>query len=177
MIHKPPFPSQRRGWNLGCIERTRSSLRAAALWPVSRKYPLQMPTPHGSVISNGARDLQLDLRARIDFGPNFQSPPDDFGTLAHARQAEVAGASCPGDCGKALAVLPPLHPELPPRVIDHSPDQARFRVAKGVAQRLSRDSVSLIAHNRVQVARDALHLHVDDRRIRRSRHSTTFLCD
>jgi hypothetical protein len=43
-------------------------------------------------VGNGRRNIQFNLRAGFLLTPDFQLAADEFGALAHARQAPVSGA-------------------------------------------------------------------------------------
>jgi len=43
-------------------------------------------------VSNGRTNFQLDLRAGLPLAPDLQLTANEFGALAHARQAKVSGA-------------------------------------------------------------------------------------
>src|SRR6185369_9193257 len=105
-------------------------------------------------ISDRARNDQFNLGARIAFAPDFQTPAHDFSPLAHAVQTEVSRRLLEHSFViDALSVIANRQVEMPLVVSNLHGDPPRLRVPEGVAQRLARDAVGLVAEDRVQIAR------------------------
>ena len=66
---------------------------------------------------------------------------------------------------KTTAVVCDPQEELPFLVIDLHGDPLRLRVPEGVSQRLTGNAARLVAHDRVEAVRIAVHRHPDSRRL------------
>ena len=104
-------------------------------------------------------NAQFHLRARIQLAPHGELAAYELRALPHAAQAEVPFPALRAQHLRVdpLAVVAHPHSKLPLVVADLHFDLLRSRVAEGVAQRLAGDAEDLVAHDRMQSARRALH--------------------
>ncbi len=113
------------------------------------------------IVSDKARNAQLDVRAGIELVPDLQMSAHNFCPLSHSRQPEVSGVLTLHDLlVNALSVIKDTQTELQFVVSDLHCDPSRLRVAKGIAQRFAPDAVGLVPHERVQAARHAFYFEI-----------------
>src|SRR5271154_5674746 len=91
-----------------------------------------------SRVRNGRTNFELHLRAGLALTPDFQVGANQFGALAHARQAKVSGAgfSIQHLRVDALSIVANTQSKLPLAIADSHLDPAPLRMAKSVAQGL-----------------------------------------
>src|SRR5438876_3774952 len=112
----------------------------------------------GFPVRNGAWNTQLHFRARSDFAPHLELPPNLLGALAHAWQSPVSIASRFEELRiNALAIIPDTQPKKTFAVCDLRFDFTCLRMAERIAQRLARNAVNVVPEDGMQVARCALY--------------------
>jgi hypothetical protein len=98
-----------------------------------RRVEILLSLPCGSTVRYVPWNAQIDLRAKIDPGPDVQRSAHDFSPLTHSGQPEVSGGLLPHNLVvNPLSVIADAQAELPLVVTDLHDDPFRLRVADGV---------------------------------------------
>src|SRR5580704_13429432 len=117
------------------------------------------------LVNNGAWNAQLHLRTRSDFAPHLELRADLLGALAHAWQTPV---SIPSRLQvlrvNPFSIVPDTQPKKTVAVCDVRFDLTCLRVAKRILQRLTRNSVNVVAKNWADFPRGAFYRNAERRR-------------
>src|ERR1700691_5295198 len=117
------------------------------------------------LVNNGAWNAQLHLRTRSDFAPHLELRADLLGALAHAWHTPVSVPSCVQVLRiNPFSIVPDTQPKKTVAVCDVRFDLTCLRVAERILQRLTRNSVNVVAKNWAEVPRRAFYRNAERRR-------------
>ena len=126
--------------------------------PLPSAQQFRNPGTFGSCGVGGVgRNAQFYFGARVNFTPNYQFAPDQFGAFPHAGQAKVpfAPASRQNRLINAFTVILQAHPELLIVIPDFHLDLLCRSVVECVSESLSGNPVDFVTQDRMQLSRFA----------------------
>src|SRR3984957_10886694 len=151
------IPSRIRAWSSAARMRiTLGPVPTLGLLPI-RSLNILSPEPEsaarfGFTVSNGRRNSQSNFRPGPDFTPDFQLPAKALGAFAHTGHPPVSGASALiGNLRiDSISVVSHVQQKLGIPVGNFRFDLLGLRVAECVSQRLTPNSVDLIANHGIE---------------------------